>query len=142
MTVDELLERFELALPAEELPEVRRLLSEEVKKESAEQGQGDTELMKLLCVYLFANRDPGDSLAVWRAKTASMDADGSIEIQLLCGGGLDETKAYLASQNESDATAALRRIETCEQSGDFEGFSFDEQFGFYTEYYAEDEDYA
>jgi hypothetical protein len=43
---------------------------------------------------------------IGEAKTASMDADCSIDIQLLCGAGLDETKALLAKIHPQSATSA------------------------------------
>lgn len=140
MNVDELLKLFGLYPPGRELPNFRLLLNEEIQKEAGEQGRGDTELMKLLCVYLFESRLVDDSILIWRAKTASMDADGAVEIQLLCGAGLKETKSFLASRNDPVAIAALDRIELCERSGDFEGFSFEKQLESYVQYYTQDED--
>jgi hypothetical protein len=120
---DEALARFGLHPPAAALAEIRELLRIETVKESRSQGEGDTDLMRLLCVCLFNAGDPADSLAIWAAKRASMDANAAIDLQLLCGGGIEPTKAHLRSYATPEATAALRRIVEGEASGEFEEFS-------------------
>jgi hypothetical protein len=107
---DESLQRYGLHPRGESLDEVRELLSFQAAKERAAQGRGDVELMKLCCVQLFNAGELRDVLSIWRAKTASMDAHCSIEVQLLCGAGLAETKAFLAGQSMQEAEAALRRL--------------------------------
>jgi len=67
---------------------------------------------------------------------ASMDAGCSIDIQLLCGSGLDRTKAYLSSRRVPAAEEALQRLLDCEKAGDFEDFSVEERSAQYAEYYA------
>ena len=66
--------------------------------------------MTLCCVQLFCAGQVSDSLEVWRAKTASWDANISIDIQLLCGAGLGPTKQYLAAVKTDEAAAALNRL--------------------------------
>ena len=140
MTVDALLESFGFDSCESELPALRKTLCQESEKETAEQGRGGTELMKLLCVYLFAHRNVEDSLLVWKAKTSSMDADCSIDVQLLCGAGLEKTKSYLESNESAEARSALERIKSCENTGDFKGFAFEGQMSFYKDYYGAEED--
>jgi hypothetical protein len=70
-------------------------------------GAGNTELMKLCCVQLFSAGLLQDVLLIWRAKVASMDADASIDVHLLCGAGLNETKAFLESLEEAAKTALV-----------------------------------
>ncbi|MFE2285458.1 hypothetical protein ACFXDJ_14940 [Streptomyces sp. NPDC059443] len=118
------------------LGEARTLLVEESRLEREVQGQGDTSLMKLCCVQLFHAGVLDDALLIWRAKTASWDADCSIDIQLLCGGGLNQTKTWLASQQSEESQSALRRLLRCEEAGDFDGFSPGERFAAYVAYYA------
>jgi hypothetical protein len=93
MDEDESLRRYGLRPSGRELDAVRALLEAEAAKERRAQGEGDTELMKLCCVQLLNAAEVGDALAIWRAKTASFDAHCSIDVQLLCGAGLAETKA-------------------------------------------------
>jgi len=62
----------------------------------------------------------------------------SSDIQLLCGAGLNETKAFLANILSSPATSALNRIGLCEENGDFEGFSVRGRLDVYRSYYFEE----
>jgi hypothetical protein len=108
MDEDESLRRYGLGPSGRELAAVRALLEAEAGRERRAQGDGDTELMKLCCVQLFNAGEVGDALAIWGAKTASFDAACSIDVQLLCGAGLDETKAFLSGQRSEQARAALQ----------------------------------
>ena len=140
MTEDDALERFGMPAAASSLPEIRDILRIETEKESRSQGQGNTALMKLLCVHLFLHGHAEDSLLIWRAKTSSMDADASIDIQLLCGIGLDATTEFMRSAGDGDAGDALVRIGECVASGDFQGFSPDEFRSFWLHYYGDEDD--
>lgn len=135
MDEDESLHRYGLRPTDTDLDEVRGLLSAQTRLEERAQGDGDTELMKLCCVQLFNAGALDDVLLIWRAKTASMDADCSIGIQLLCGGGLARTRAYLLSQRLPEAKAALQRLFDCEKARDFEGFSVEGHSAQCTRYY-------
>ncbi|WP_217130805.1 hypothetical protein [Streptomyces sp. AC558_RSS880] len=131
MDEDESLRRYGLYPVGVDLEEVRSLLTARARLEKCAQGDGDTELMRLCCVQLFNAGSPDDVLLIWQAKTASMDADCSIGIQLPCGGGLPRTKAYLSEQRSPEADAALRRLNLCEAAGDFEGFSVEVHAAYY-----------
>ncbi|MFE6105009.1 hypothetical protein ACFVQ4_34395 [Streptomyces laurentii] len=137
MDEDAWLNRHGLHPAGADLDEVRRLLREHIRRERRSQGDGDTALMKLCCVQLFHAGALGDVPLVWEAKTASFDADCSIDIQLLCGGGLDRTKRYLLSRRTTDgaADAALRRLLHCEQAEDFEDFTVERRSAWYTASY-------
>lgn len=135
MTEDEVFERFGLTPASEALPEIRSVLRDATRRERAAQGAGDTEALKFCCVYLFAAGQLDDVFLVWDAKQASFDASISIEVQLLCGDGLAETKAYLASLQVPQAVAALDCILSCEKSGEFEDFSVSELAAHWQNYY-------
>lgn len=90
---DESLRRYGLRPSAEDLEQVRDLLRIHTALERRRQGDGDTELMRLCCVQLFNAGDPDDVPAIWRAKTSRWDAHCSIDVHLLCGAGLEKTKA-------------------------------------------------
>jgi hypothetical protein len=60
--------------------------------ERRSQGDGDTALTKLCCVQLFNAGVLDDVLLIWQAKEASWDAHNAIDVQLLRGAGLKETK--------------------------------------------------
>jgi hypothetical protein len=132
---DESLRRYGLRPSAADLPRIRELLAARTELERRKQGDGDTELMKLCCVQLFHTGDLADVLPIWRAKTASWDAHCSIDVQLLCGAGLEETKAYLAAEGSEEASAALALLRDCEAARDFENFSVPRQSRWYAEYY-------
>lgn len=131
----ESLRRYGLHPVGTDLDEVRELLRDRTLLERRSQGAGDTELMKLCCVQLFHTGVIDDVLLIWSAKTASMDAACSIDVQLLCGRGLTETKAYLSLLRTPEAEAALRRLLECEEAGDFEGFRVEEYSAYCTDYY-------
>lgn len=120
----------------DQLAAIRAILVYETGRERQRQGQGNTELMKLCCVQLFSQGVLGDIPIIWDAKSASMDSDCSVDIHLLCGAGLDESKSFLRNTGADWACHALMRIEQCEYAGDFEGYTIDEQMGFYEEYYS------
>ncbi|KAB1987912.1 hypothetical protein [Streptomyces triticiradicis] len=138
MDEDESLKRYGLHPAGENLDEVRGLLTAETRLERRAQGDGDTELMKLCCVQLFNAAILDDVLLIWQAKSASMDADCSIDIQLLCGSGLGRTKAYLSGLRLPEAEAALQRLLRCEAARDFEDFSVAGHSAWYAAYYTSD----
>ncbi|MFJ9725409.1 hypothetical protein ACIRP3_21910 [Streptomyces sp. NPDC101209] len=134
MDEDESLLRYGLHPAGANLDEVRGLLLAQTQLEKRAQG----ELMKLCCVQLFNASVLEDVLLIWQAKTASMDADCAIDIQLLCGSGLARTKAYLSSRRIPQAEAALQRLIRCEAAGDFEDFTTAGHSARYAAYYAAD----
>lgn len=135
MDDEQALARFGLQPGPSDLAEIRDLLRDEISRERG--GRGDTELLKLLCVQLFNAGLVEDSLLIWSAKSASLDAGCSIDVQLLCGAGLTETKAFLAGRTGDAAAEALQRIEECQASGDFDGFSPRTLTEVYADYYGE-----
>jgi hypothetical protein len=95
--------------------------------------------MRLCCFLLFRAGLLKDVPRIWRAKTSSMDADASIDLQLLCGAGLEETKRYLRELGSDEAEAASRRLLTNEVSGELDGFSAGEYAASQEAYYGGDE---
>jgi hypothetical protein len=94
---------------------VRTTLRAEAERRG--QGDGDTALTKLCCVQLFNAGVLDDVLLIWQAKEASWDAHNAIDVQLLGGAGLKETKAYLGDQRPTWRPTGLRmhrgRWRTC-----------------------------
>ena len=117
------LAKFGLMPDAAQCAEVRALLEAETANEREAQGRGDTELMRVCCVQLFNLGAVDDILRIWAAKSASMDANGAIDMQLLCGAGLERTKAHLRGREDAAARAALARICDVEDAGDFAEFT-------------------
>ncbi|MCK9900532.1 hypothetical protein CC117_10995 [Parafrankia colletiae] len=68
-------------------------------------------------------------------KTASFDAFCSIDVQLLCGAGLEETRTRLAAQQNEIATDAVDYLAECQAAGDFSDFSVETWSGACHDYY-------
>lgn len=132
------IERFGVIASKDSKDKILVILDNEIAKESSSQGEGDTELMRLCCIQLFSMQDLSNVLKIWEAKKSSYDADSSIEIRLLCGAGLDETKEFLTNSNDSEASNALEAIKESESFDDFMGFSVEEELEEYEYYYSED----
>lgn len=115
----EVIQRFGLPPRASDLPAIREQLIEATRRELAD--DGDTLVMKALCVLLFAAGAPEDALLIWSAKSASFDAGCSIDVQLLCGAGFDATLAYLRAIDSDEARGARAYILECDAAGDFAG---------------------
>jgi hypothetical protein len=132
---DESLRRYGLQPSAADLDEIRGILRAQAQLIQDEQ---DTELMKLCCVQLFNAGHLDDVVTIWQAKESSWDAHCALDVQLLCGAGLDGTKAHLAGGSEA-AAEALRYLTDCEAAGDFDDFSVDQQARWWAEYYLDEE---
>lgn len=122
MNTDDSLKRFGIVPPDEALNEIRGILASEAAAERAGKPRHE-DLALLSCVQLFSRGALEDVLRIWAAKRSGMDLGCYIDVQLLCGAGLTETKAFLSSQPGIDAAAALSYIERCEAAGDFVDFS-------------------
>ena len=132
---DESLQRYGLRPAGTDLDAIRQLLAEQTELEHHRQGDADTELMKLCCVQLFNAGVLADVLAIWQAKESSWDAHCSIDVQLLCGAGLRETKTYLQADGSTMAAAALDYLQRAEEAGDFADFSIEAQSRWCFRYY-------
>lgn len=130
---DELaLEEFGLPPRDEDLPAIRAQLVAETTREAAGDARENATLA--LCVQLFAAGHVEDSLLVWRAKRASYDAGFRIDVQLLCGAGVEVTLRFLRDKQPK----AVAYIEKCVAAGDFEGDRLAQMVPFYRRYYGLD----
>ncbi|MEU7979671.1 hypothetical protein AB0B63_14170 [Micromonospora sp. NPDC049081] len=132
MNEDESLRRYGLQPSSADLPHIRKILRAQADLEQHDQ---DTEMMKLCCLQLFNAGQLSDVLVIWQAKESSWDAHCSIDVQLLCGAGLDATKAHLKAEGSEDAAEALRYLLDCEAAGDFDNFSVAEDARWRANYY-------
>lgn len=132
MNEDESLRRYGLHPAGADLDEIREILHAHSELEWPEQ---DTALMRLCSVQLFHAGQPDDILRIWQAKESGFDAHCSIDVQLLCGTGLEATKAHLTADGSDDATKALTYLLECEAEGDFDEFSVSHQTQSNTNYY-------
>lgn len=133
MTYTEILETFGLPATPVYREEIRRLLVEEIERER--HGGSGEEMLRILCLQLFSLGAADDSLLIWDAKQSSFDAGCGLDVQFLCGAGLDVTKHFLAKSDVQSASAALEYLTKCEQSGDFDGWTPQKTLADYRRYY-------
>jgi hypothetical protein len=134
MTVKQSLALYGLVPLDSALPQIRALLAHEVECERAGQPR-EPDLALLCCVQLFARALVEDALRIWETKCSGFDLGCYLDIQLLCGAGLAETKTFLATDGSPAALSALKRIEECESTGDFEGFQAQKVLEHYQQYF-------
>ena len=134
MTTQESIESHGLVPTEDALPKIRQMLAHEVELEASGK-EREEDLTLLCCVQLFGRGLLEDVLRIWAAKSASFDLSCVVDVQLLCGPGLERTKQFLTSQSGSEAAAALLRITQCEASGDFEEFSPASHLQYYRDYF-------
>ena len=131
MDEHDLLARFGLTPVAADLPEIRRLIQTAI----ADSNRDSNEPLKLLCIQLFSAGIPSDALLIYRAKMSSFDASCYIDIQLVCGAGLEATKAFLRASRAPEAKALLAVLQDSRYTTDFEGFAPQQQLDSYWHYY-------
>ena len=131
MDEHDLLARFGLTPVAADLPEIRRLIQTAI----ADSNRDSNEPLKLLCIQLFSAGIPSDALLIYRAKMSSFDASCYIDIQIVCGAGLEATKAFLRASRAPEAKALLAVLQDSKYTTDFEGFAPQQQLDSYRHYY-------
>lgn len=131
MDENDLLARFGLTPAADDLPEIRRL----IEAETDDNDRTSNEALKLLCTQLFSAGIASDALLIFEAKMSSFDAGCTIDIQLVCGAGLEATEEFLHSSSAPEAKELLAMLEDCKRAGDFEGFTPQQQLASYRQYY-------
>jgi hypothetical protein len=104
MTTEESLALYGLVPQESDLPQIRAILDREAEIErnhyssdaekQKDPRQREDDLARLCCVQLFAWGDLQDVLRIWDTKQTSMDMACYLDVQFLCGAGLEETKAY------------------------------------------------
>jgi len=134
MTAGESLQQFGLPPSDEALPRIRELLAAEAEAERCGRPR-EEDLALLCCVQLFSRALPEDILRIWDAKCASVDLGDYLDADLLCGGGLDAAKKFLAASSGAAAAAALAHLVGREKLGHFDGFSPDGSLRNYRRYF-------
>ena len=61
------------------------------------------EMLRTLCIQLFSLGVAEDSLLIWDAKQSSFDAGCGLDVQFLCGAGLEATKEFLSGSASTPA---------------------------------------
>jgi hypothetical protein len=136
MTCKQALQTFGLPASPVYREQIRHLLAEEI--EFAKRGEDGEEMLRILCIQLFSLGVVEDALLIWEAKCANFDAGSSLDIQFLCGAGLQATRDFLAGSSAPAAVKALSCLNECEKTGDFEGFSPTAWITQYRKYYEEE----
>ncbi|MGB8356734.1 MAG: hypothetical protein WCD79_22745 [Chthoniobacteraceae bacterium] len=136
MTYEQVLQRFGLPASAADHNEIRRLLGEEIGL--ARHSEEREEMLRVLCFLLFSLSSINDVLLIWDAKQSNFDASCGLEVQFLCGAGLQATKDFLNASKAPTAPEALSYLVDCEQTGDFSGFSPAVWIAQYRRYYGLD----
>ena len=131
MDENELLARYGLVPVAADLAEIRRL----VRSLTADEKRASNEPLKTLCIQLFSAGIPSDALLIYKAKKSSFDAACYIDIQLVCGAGLETTKAFLRESSEPVAKELLTVLQEGNSLRDFDGFTPERHLDFYRRYY-------
>lgn len=122
MNIEESLKTYGLIPKNESLPIIRQMLSHEAELERLGDDRED-DLALLCCVQLFSRGFLEDILLIWQAKNAGFDLFCYLDVQFLCGSGLEKTKQYLSSHSSEVAANALKYIMECEKTGDFDDWS-------------------
>src|SRR4051812_21157948 len=117
--VEAALIRFGLPAKPADRSAIIAALQEQICLEADE--AGDQFLMRLLCAQLFSLGEVEDSLLVWEAKSCNFDTHCAIDVQFLCGAGLERTREFLRADGSDAARDALAYIAKCES--DFADFS-------------------
>ena len=131
MDEKELLARYGLVPAAADLPEIRLL----IRSLTADEKRGSNEPLKTLCIQLFSAGIPSDALLIYKAKMSSFDAGCYIDIQLVCGAGLEATRAFLRESSEPAARELLTYLQDCISAGDFDLFTPERHLDIYRHYY-------
>ena len=97
------------------------MLAEEIEREKQE--VGEQELLRTYCSQLFSIGVVEDSLPIWTAKNCNFDTFCGLDVQFLCGAGLQLTKEFFANSTVPAAVEALAYLTECEQAGDFAKFT-------------------
>ena len=121
MTYEEAIQQFGLPSTPEHRPAIRVALEAELKLEENE--EGDHDLIKCLAAQLLSIGKVDDSLLIWRAKDTNFDLMCGLDIQFLCGAGIEETKRFLTQTHSQESRDALEYLEECIVAGDFEDWT-------------------
>lgn len=93
------------------------LLKQEIV--SREDDWGFHDNMRLCAYMLFKLGHVEDSILLWRAKGTNFDSFCGVDVQLLAGGGLEETISWLKGTGDPEAAEAAEYLEGCRATGDF-----------------------
>jgi hypothetical protein len=132
LTTEEHLAIYGLVPADDDLPRIRALLDRELKARG--EGTAVDDLALLCCVQLFSRGKFEDIGRIWAAKNTDFDFACMIEAHLLCGAGVEATKAYLKAQSDPELLEALANIEAW--GDEFDDFSPADHLRSYANYFS------
>lgn len=133
MTTDDALRRFGLPANASYLEEIRDDFENAVERVS--RGETDPDLLRCLSMQLFSIGKVEDSLRIWRMKTMDFDLMCGMDVQFLCGAGINATRDFLNACTDDISNDALRYLDECIAGGDFEDWTPDGWIEYYRGYF-------
>lgn len=133
MTDEDAIKQFGLPSAPEYRDAIRAAFEAEMVKEDAE--EGDHELIKCLSVQLFSIGNVEDSLFIWKTKSSSFDFMLGLDVQFMCGAGVEDTKEYLRGLKSEVGAEALEYLEECIDGGDFDDWTPEKWISYYRFYY-------
>jgi hypothetical protein len=133
MNDTEAIQKFGLPANPTSREEICAAFEQALRNEGTE--ESDHELILCLAAQLFSIGNVEDCLLIWRAKSDNFDLGCSIDVQLLCGAGIEETKSYLAAHGSEDALKALKYLQRGIEAGDFKDWSVPKWIAYYRRYY-------
>lgn len=133
MNDDDAIKQFGLPSSPAHRAAIRSAFEAELIKEAAE--EGDHELIKCLSAQLFSIGNVEDSLLIWQAKSDSFDLMCGLDVQFLCGAGVEATKNFLREVDTEPSTEALKYLDECIEAGDFDDWSPQKWISYYRFYY-------
>ncbi|WP_433261561.1 hypothetical protein ACQPWR_20375 [Micromonospora vinacea] len=120
---EEHLAAYGLRVSDDQVPIIRNILVRETRHEADTYAglgtvPGNTQLMRICAIQLWHAGAVEDVLLVHRARGTSMDATGSVDVELMLGAGVARTKEYLAALDTEEAHGILDEIAWVEESYD------------------------
>lgn len=133
MTDDDAIRQYGLPSFAEHRPAILTALEAQLKLEENE--EGDHDLIKCLVVQLLSIGNVEDSLIIWRAKSTNFDLMCGLDVQFICGAGIEQTRNYLAQTDTDESHDALKYLDECIDSGDFKNWTPAKWIAYYRYYF-------
>ncbi|MCU4743425.1 hypothetical protein [Natronoglomus mannanivorans] len=133
----ELAATFGLPPNPETVPAIRQALRVELERTELG-GSADTvdwPSIRFYCVALFAHGDPVDAPLVWRARDAAPAVAGGIDVELLCGGGLERTLAALRADGSVATDGALESLSRAVAESVFDDWTPVDYLTYWRQYY-------
>jgi len=90
-----------------------------LKREDKDYPFGFEDLM-FASLLVAIHKNPEDSLLIWKAKTVDFDTYCGHDIQLIAGGGVNETLTFLKNCESKEAKDAYEYFCDCIKAGDFD----------------------